>query len=91
MYVCVCNAITDSQVRLAAEQGVHSLSGLQAHLGVAFECGRCARYARGLLRHGSAQAEKPRCNRDCGHCPNAKEKQHERRQEDAAVSQQGPH
>jgi bacterioferritin-associated ferredoxin len=88
MYVCVCNAVTDSQVVLAAEQGVRNLRGLQAHLGIALECGRCASYAQGLLRGSrSTQAGKPQCNKDCANCHNAKEKSHERRQEDAAVPQ----
>lgn len=90
MYVCICNAITDSQVIRAVEQGVRNLRGLQAHLGMALECGRCASYAQGLLRGaGSTQTGKPRCSKDCGNCPRskAKEKNHERRQEDAAIPQ----
>ena len=67
MYVCVCNAVTDSQVLRAVEEGVRNLRGLQAHLGIALECGRCARYAQGLMK--GAQTEKPRCN-----CPRSKEK-----------------
>ena len=88
MYVCICNAITDSQVVQAAEQGVRNLRGLQTHLGIALECGRCASYAQGLLRGtDGTQTEKPRCDRNCGHCPRSKEKSHERRQEDAAIPQ----
>jgi len=73
MYVCVCNAVTESQVIRAVEEGVRNLRGLQARLGVALECGRCASYAHGLLK-GGTQTGKPRCNRNCGNCPNAKEK-----------------
>jgi len=72
MYVCVCNAVTESQVLLAVEEGVRNLRGLQAHLGIALECGRCASHAHGLLR--GTQTGKPRCKKDCGNCPNAKEK-----------------
>ncbi|MCB1893303.1 MAG: (2Fe-2S)-binding protein [Rhodocyclaceae bacterium] len=72
MYVCICNAITDSQVLRAAEAGVRTLRGLQARLDIALECGRCASHAHGLLR--GKQTEKPQCNKDCGNCPNAKEK-----------------
>ncbi len=75
MYVCVCNVITDSQVLRAAEAGVRNLRGLQAHLGIALECGRCASYAQRLLRDsGKTQTHKPRCNKDCGNCPCSKEK-----------------
>jgi len=72
MYVCVCNAITDSQVVQAAEQGVRNLRGLQTHLGIALECGRCASYAQGLLR--GKQTTKAQCNKDCANCPCSKEK-----------------
>ena len=42
MYVCVCNAITDHEIRGAAELGARSLSDLSATLGVATCCRRCA-------------------------------------------------
>jgi bacterioferritin-associated ferredoxin len=77
MYVCVCNAVTESQVLRAAQEGVRNLRGLQARLGIALECGRCAGYAHGLLKGTQTpgtQPPRPRCNKDCGHCPNAKEK-----------------
>lgn len=73
MYVCVCNAVTESQVLHAVEEGVRNLRGLQARLGIALECGRCASHAHGLLKDGT-QTKKPRCNMDCGHCPRSKEK-----------------
>ena len=41
MYVCVCNAITDKQIRKAAEAGVRDLWALQGELGVARKCGSC--------------------------------------------------
>mgnify|MGYP001351577758 CR=1 FL=1 len=73
MYVCVCNAVTESQVLRAAEEGVRNLRGLQARLGIALECGRCAGHAHGLLR-GKTRTNKPQCNKDCAHCPCSKEK-----------------
>lgn len=50
MYVCVCHGVTDSQVRKAVASGVQSLRGLRDQLGVASECGRCARCAHGILK-----------------------------------------
>lgn len=50
MYVCICQAVTEKQVREAVEQGVHSMSALREHLGVASECGKCARCAHGILK-----------------------------------------
>ena len=56
MYVCVCQAVTERQVREAVSQGVTSMRGLRAQLGVASECGRCARCAHGILK-------------ECSQCP----------------------
>jgi bacterioferritin-associated ferredoxin len=60
MYVCVCQAVTERQVREAVDQGVTSMRGLREHLGVASECGRCARCAHGILK-------------ECNNCPRREE------------------
>lgn len=57
MYVCICQAVTEKQVRDAVDQGVHSLSAMREHLGVASECGKCARCAHGIIK-------------ECRQCPN---------------------
>lgn len=49
MYVCICNAITDKQIRTAAEEGATDLWGLQAKLGVAAGCGSCKEVASEIL------------------------------------------
>ena len=49
MYVCVCKAITDHQIREAARNGARTLDDLRRDLGVASECGNCAAYARQYL------------------------------------------
>jgi bacterioferritin-associated ferredoxin len=56
MYVCICNAITDKQIRQAAESGVTSLWELQKDLGVASNCGKCRETAVDILREHSAPA-----------------------------------
>ena len=50
MYVCICNAVTDKQIRKAAESGVQDLWGLQRELGVAAGCGSCKEMASEILR-----------------------------------------
>ena len=50
MYVCICNAITDTQIREAAESGVSDLWQLQAELGVATQCGSCREQASAIIR-----------------------------------------
>jgi bacterioferritin-associated ferredoxin len=49
MYVCICNAVTDKQIRQAAESGVEDLWGLQRELGVAVGCGSCKEMASEIL------------------------------------------
>jgi bacterioferritin-associated ferredoxin len=57
MYVCICNAITDREIRAAADLGARTLDDLSATLGVATCCRRCADCARGVLKDAlSAQA-----------------------------------
>ncbi len=55
MYVCVCNAITDKQIRKAARSGVKDLWGLQRELGVATGCGSCKEVASEILREHRQQ------------------------------------
>jgi bacterioferritin-associated ferredoxin len=50
MYVCICNAITDKQIRDAAASGVSSLWELRNELGVASNCGKCREWASKMLR-----------------------------------------
>jgi bacterioferritin-associated ferredoxin len=49
MYVCVCAAVTDRQVRAAAAAGVESLDQLTLHLGVGAGCGCCREMAQQML------------------------------------------
>ena len=50
MYVCICSAVTDSQIREAEESGVRDLWDLQSALGVASGCGSCKEAASEILR-----------------------------------------
>lgn len=49
MYVCICNAITDKQIRKAAKSGVQDLWALQRELGVGSGCGSCKEMASEIL------------------------------------------
>ncbi len=55
MYVCICSAITDKQIRHAAENGVRDLWQLQRELGVASACGSCKEQAVTILREKHAE------------------------------------
>ncbi|MCX7672619.1 MAG: (2Fe-2S)-binding protein [Thiobacillaceae bacterium] len=58
MYVCICQSVTERQVREAARQGLRTVKALKERLGVASECARCARCAHEILRecHGCTEA-----------------------------------
>jgi len=58
MYVCVCNAVTDRQIRRAVRCGVVTFGQLQFELAVATCCGRCESTARQVLAEAVA-AELP--------------------------------
>lgn len=55
MYVCVCNAVTDSDIRDAVTNGVHSLKQLRLTTGCASSCGCCQEEAMRVLRHVLAE------------------------------------
>ena len=57
MYVCICNAITDSQIRKAAKNGAKDLWDLQAELGVGGNCGSCKETAAEILRGQRAETQ----------------------------------
>ena len=46
MYVCMCNAVTDHDIRREAADGVHSFAELQARTGCSDCCGCCEQEAR---------------------------------------------
>jgi len=50
MYICLCQGVTDHQIRQAARQGCANFRELRGTLGVAMQCGKCARSAKQLLR-----------------------------------------
>ena len=52
MYICVCNAVTERQVRACVDAGATSLCDLQFELGVASCCGCCAETALAYLPGG---------------------------------------
>jgi len=58
MYICVCNAVTERQVRAAVAAGAATLSDLQFELGVASCCGCCAETAMQYLPGGRCAADR---------------------------------
>ena len=67
MYVCICNAITESQVQRAIDKGAADLWDLQRELGVAAGCGSCRETASAILhrnrQHAATTPSEPRLYR----------------------------
>lgn len=45
MYVCICNAVTESDVHEAVRDGVDNMRELISRTGCSSTCGRCAKTA----------------------------------------------
>ena len=59
MYVCICNGITDHQIREAAEAGCASLTELTMRTVVGANCGSCLPSAEAILDEARARRELP--------------------------------
>lgn len=55
MYVCICNSVTERDIRLAVDNGVRSMEALGDELKVSTCCGRCADCARRILDQALAE------------------------------------
>jgi bacterioferritin-associated ferredoxin len=49
MYICICNGVTEREIRGAVELGCRSIEDLQRDLGVSSCCGKCLAEARDVL------------------------------------------
>ena len=59
MYVCICNGVTDRQVREAAEAGCSSVSELTMRTGLGSTCGSCLPLAEAIMAELRATRELP--------------------------------
>ncbi|MFT5235393.1 MAG: bacterioferritin-associated ferredoxin [Shewanella sp.] len=50
MYVCLCHAVTDSQIKEAVNQGDSSLNDVKRRLGVGDQCGKCVKMATQIIQ-----------------------------------------
>ena len=48
MYVCICKAVTDTQIRSAVQEGVTTMKGLRNSLGCTGQCGKCGKHVKKL-------------------------------------------
>ncbi len=60
MYVCVCLAVTDSQINNAVCSGsCRNMRELRQCLGVTSQCGRCGKSAHQVLKQALAETTTP--------------------------------
>ena len=59
MYVCICNGITDHDIRQAAEAGCESMAELTMRTGAGSCCGSCVEMASDLLDQTRATRDLP--------------------------------
>ncbi len=62
MYVCICNPVSDTEVRRCIRNGASTLSDLKMQLGVASNCGMCASAAVAII-----EEETGRTGSQCGY------------------------
>jgi len=56
MYICICNGISEREIRARAEEGLRTLAELESCLGVGAGCGRCRHAASEVLNESRADA-----------------------------------
>ena len=49
MYICICNAVTDRDIKSAATRGICTMEQLRFETGCAGTCGQCEAMARQIL------------------------------------------
>ena len=59
MYICICNGVTDSDIRQAAEAGCGSMAELTMRTGAGACCGSCTDMAAAVLDESRRPRELP--------------------------------
>ena len=58
MYICLCNALTDTQIAAAVAAGADRTHDVYAACGCTAQCGGCTRTILAIVREGSAATAK---------------------------------
>ena len=56
MYICLCNAITERDIRACAQEGACTLRDLECGLGVGTNCGKCKPAAKEILKNSRSDS-----------------------------------
>ncbi len=65
MYVCLCHALSDRQIKELAGNGVRSAAKVYQHFGVRPRCGKCVSHVRDLVRDGQSAVTVSGCGAGC--------------------------
>ncbi|KRG71605.1 (2Fe-2S)-binding protein [Pseudoxanthomonas dokdonensis] len=57
MYVCICNGVTEAQIREAAANGCATVAELTMRTGCGSNCGSCLDIAAGMLAPAPSRRE----------------------------------
>jgi bacterioferritin-associated ferredoxin len=57
MYVCLCEGVTDNQIREAIFEGCCSYRDVRTALGVGGQCGKCACLAKQVVRETLSEVQ----------------------------------
>ena len=57
MYICICNAVTEREIRHAVELGCNSYKKLHDGLGVGTCCGKCKKEATRVVKDHVAELQ----------------------------------
>lgn len=71
MYVCICNPMTDKQIRQVLESGARTTGEVFRHFGHKVQCGKCVPTVRGMVEEHH-EAHRAACGGNCGNCQNRK-------------------
>ena len=55
MYVCICQAVSDKEIKDAVADGAEDLESIQHRLGAATGCGTCAEFTQKIINDTLAQ------------------------------------
>ncbi len=67
MYICICNGVTDSQIRAAVDAGATSIRQLNQQLSVGNCCGKCTKAAKDVMNQHLDRLQEKAFNLDLGY------------------------
>lgn len=57
MYVCICNAVRESEIKTVIDKGVRDVDDVYEKLDIEPQCGTCRSYIREMLKLSPSHSE----------------------------------